>query len=102
MCTRPERQPHFGQNGDPSRSKSHLTIGDCTGGGALTRREQSPEPEQITSENWRPWAGKGPRKNKAFFVSAACLFYKNCPKLIKTTFFWNLHNSERQARCSQK
>ncbi len=31
-----------------SRSKSHLIIGDDKVGGALTRREQSPEPERLT------------------------------------------------------
>ncbi len=47
---------------DPSRNKSPQRIGDFNAGGAPTRREQLPEPEQITSENWRLLADNPPKK----------------------------------------
>jgi hypothetical protein len=47
---------------DLNRSKSPLTLGGIKVGGAPARREQSPEPKQITSEGWRLLAEKGPPK----------------------------------------
>jgi hypothetical protein len=43
------RRPNAKHN--PSRSKSPLKVRDYKVGGALTRREQSFEPERITSDN---------------------------------------------------
>ncbi len=47
---------------DPSWSKSPLRIGNFRVGGALTRRERSPELEQITSKKRKRLAEKCPKK----------------------------------------
>ncbi len=51
MCPPPGCRPNAKH--DPSGSKSPLIVGDERLCGALSRREQPPEPEQITFENWR-------------------------------------------------
>ncbi len=69
MCTPRERQAMLAKKGrrpnakhDPSRGKSPLRIDGFKVGGALTRHEKPPEPEQITSETWRLLADMGPAK----------------------------------------
>jgi hypothetical protein len=49
----------------PSWSKSHLKFNNFGIGGALARREQPPEPQQITSDNWLRLAEKSPTKGGA-------------------------------------
>ncbi len=72
--------------------KSPLKLGDFKVGVARTRREQLPEPEPITSQSGKHWAGKGPpmgswelsdqpTDKKWLLVPAARPFYKDCPQL---------------------
>jgi hypothetical protein len=95
---------------DPSNSKSPLIIDDVKVGGALTRREQPPEPEHIASDDCERMAKKGPleppsdkptHRTWASRLGGTPILQKR-PKIMNNNILKNCTHPGRQAQFGQK
>jgi hypothetical protein len=83
---------------DLNRSKSTLLNDEFRIGGALTRREQSPEPEQTSFENWRLLA-EGPNMG---FSSGRHAHFTKAARHYETQICKTCTPLDRQAPVVQK